>query len=215
MNFSRLKKAAGIFSLIVCITACTDISGRELGSGTDGAGGNGPSGEEYKTYVFSESEEEFIKNACFVGDSLALGLGRELGYNVIGDVDLTPSNIGEFVMKNGLDVKTALINSDAPTVVFFMKADSDSADELSVFIGEMRAFLPETEFFALYAPPLTDFADAFNESLKSKTDIRSADINTELKNDGGRIKSLYTDEYGELTAKAYQAALWKLADSAR
>jgi|GEM_PF-3831299 len=240
MNFNRFTIISVIIPVVLC--SCTDISGRVLPGVSENSdysenseftesSGNSESsgaaterqtnGEEYKTYVFSQSDEDFLKSACFVGDGLVLGL-REFGFtdNIIADAGLTPSGINSVVMKNGLDVKTTLINTDSEDVVFFMKADSESADGFAAFIKEVRAFLPEAMLYIMLAPPVTPGSAAYNEALTSAVSamrdnrVLCVDVNAELKNGFGKIKTLYADEYGGLTEKAYYAALWSLVKAA-
>lgn len=215
----RLAVFAILLSALIPLCSCADISRRTLPA-SETTDAPAIDGEEYKTYAFSQSDEEFLANAYFVGDKLALGL-YEFGIseNVFADAGLTPSGISGFVLKNGLDVKTSLINSDASVIVFFMNADGADGSGLTDYIKEIRAFLPESEVYALFSPPTVSYADGYNAALEravaemGDSRVICVDINTELKNGSGGLKSLYSDEYGNLTEKAYYAALWKLVGS--
>jgi len=221
-----MRSAVLILLTVIALCSCTDISDRTLPETSSSAAPEKINGEEYKTYTFTQDDEAFIAGAYFVGDKLALGL-YELGIaeNVVADAGLTPSKISGFVLSNGLDVKTSLINSDAAVIVFFTQAGGDDPNgsaELTDYIKEIRAFLPESRVYALSSPPAPDkdsgFADAYNAALKQAVaDMNDervvfVDVNTELANDSGGLKSLYADEYGNLTEKAYYAALWKLVN---
>jgi len=215
-----MRAVAMVLLTVIMLCSCTDISGRTLPSTATSATPEKINGEDYKTYTFSQGDEAFIANAYFVGDKLALGL-YELGIseNVVADAGLTPSKISGFTLSNGLDVKTSLINSDAAVIVFFMESDGSDADGFTDYIKEIRAFLPESTVYAMSSPPINDYADAYNDALKKAVaDMNDdrviyVDTDTELANDSGKLKSLYADEYGDLTQKAYYAALWKLVNA--
>ncbi|MDR0222720.1 MAG: hypothetical protein LBI38_04190 [Oscillospiraceae bacterium] len=224
MNLCRNLSAALMFALIFAFAACVDISNRkapETPPETESA-----DGEVYRSYNFTEDDERFLAGAVFVGDSLAADLS-ELGLagTVMGDNGLSPSAMDGFKSPDGLDIITALINSDAGAVAMMFKAgDEGDIAAYTGYIKKIRAWIPNAAVYVLSAPPVAApparnaAIDGYNAALEQSVaglgdgGVRYVDIGGELKNGSGALKSLYSAGGGsdKLTEKAYYAVLWQL-----
>lgn len=257
-NQGKIWKAVSLVLIISTLCGCADISHREFlyaenpppvtteysegvggdlliitesGSNTDISTTEGDIPEELES--FSPTQQEFINNSYFMGDSICLGLGIS-GFvsHCSAKAGVAARNIEEFSFDSGgaqVSALTALVNSNLKRFVFLMGSNDvniESEDEYAKyynsFLSKVEALCPDADIYVLSIPPVTADStfcynyqiDSFNIKLKEmiyshdSTKRHYVDIASYLKDEQGNLKEIYSsDNTVHLTKTAYYALL--------
>lgn len=195
-------------------------------------------GETYGVYEFSDSDDLFLSDCVFVGDSVCKGLSHyglipvSQNYALGG---IAARNLFEFKFDVGGDSVEPLIaiaNANKNNIVLWMGMNdlnmTDSAEYAENYkniLMKIQAVCPLAEIYALAITPLSedsdfssnDVIDRFNASLSDMigasgySNWHYVDVKSELVNADGYLKYYYNAGDGlHMAQVAYYGVLWKL-----
>ena len=198
--------------------------------------------EAYRVHTFYAKDEEFILTCVFIGDEFFKSLADSGILNsgqVFAKEGAKAGNITElrFPLPTGdgeIGVLTALVNENPENIIILLgKNDIINsgaevfADNYTALLTLIKTYRPDSLITVLSIPPAdvethvynNEIISRYNLMLKSAVsgfrdgNIRFLNLDAELKNPQGRLKSLYAQSDGvSLTDAGMQAVLWAICN---
>jgi lysophospholipase L1-like esterase len=236
-----MKRIALLCIISLLLSGCVDISDGFSGRVSEPAAET-PSDEEiYKTYAFTALDNDFLAACFYIGDSVFAGLAdseileTRLTERIFAESGASVGNITEtrFPSPSGdgyVDILTALVNEPPDDLIILLGTDDVATSNAESFtagylklISLIRTFAPSVSITVLSIPPIVGENAAiieFNAALKAAVDelrdsgVRYLDLDTELKNARGELKSRYALSDGvSLNTYGLYAILWRVCNT--